>query len=618
MNTVRKDLKIAVCIILIVLIAVMSLIKLLNDNLAQDILFVYEQLTWTALPLFLGMLAANTHVFRRVRAKKGDLLDKVVVIVVTITLTYIGVTAVESLDNPILEFLPIYIIGPFLAGLYMGPLGGLVVPAVGAIFAIVFNSDDDVLLITLTMFVVGIAPTVTRKVFKPTNVWVEVIIYMAIFSVLLIPIILTSHTGIGQDFIEDPRGIPILIQFVVVCGLFYRAIVWLDGRHKAQDELKERNSSLKLAMKIQVDSLPSSLPDSEYIDVHGLMIPASVVGGDFYDIFSPKEGLIAVLVADVSNKGLPASLFMMRAKATLRTLSYSISSPGNILTVANRELVKDNSTEQFVTVWLGIIDTFTGMLWHSSAGHPAPILKRNGECTRLEVDRRLMLGSIDGIRYPTKGIRLQEGDVICAFTDGITEQAGPQKEGAEQEFFGAERLTDAVRRYHEEPVEMNKYIESVVSEFAGGTEQSDDLTLLSIFVSDPRLKNIEVEPDTSKLPEVNDFVSSQAASMGMSEERMMKTEIVCEEIFVNICRHSLPKTGVEVFVHDDGDRVRVTFSDDGIRFNPLNHHRSDEGYDIDSIPIGGLGIHMVRKLSSEVSYVHISDRNILTFWMMKE
>ena len=73
-----------------------------------------------------------------------------------------------------------------------------------------------------------------------------------------------------------------------------------------------------------------------------------------------------------------------------------------------------------------------------------------------------------------------------------------------------------------------------------------------------------------------------------------------------------------MFVHDDGGRVRVTFSDDGVMFNPLNHYRSEEGHDIDSVPIGGLGIHMVRKLSDELSYVHISDRNILTFWMTKE
>ena len=618
MNPDRKEVKIAVCLVFITIMTIVSVVKLINDRIGTEILLMYELLTWTTLPLLLGMLAANTHVFRRVKAKRSDLLDKIIVLIVTIALTFLGVTVVEDFDNPILEFLPLYIIGPFLAGLYLGPLGGLMVPAIGSIFSVMFNTDDDVLLISVSLFVVGVAPTVVRKLFKPKSKWIEAIIYMLATLILLVPIVIDSELGIGQGILNDPRGIPILVLFVMVCGLFYLAIVWLDGKHMAQEELKERNNALKLAMSIQLDSLPSELPDSKYIEVHGLMIPASEVGGDFYDIFSPKDGLIAVMVADVSNKGLPASLFMMRAKATLRTITYGMTSPGNILTIADRELAKDNSTEQFVTVWMGIIDTFTGMLWYSSAGHPAPILKRNGECTRLEIDRRMMLGSIDGINYPTKGIRLQKGDLICAFTDGVTEQAGPEQEDMEQEFFGIGRLTDAIHRYREDPGEMNKYIESVVSEYAEGTEQSDDLTLLTIYVSDPCLKSIEVEPDTSKLPEVNDFVSSQAASMGMTEEKIMKTEIVCEEVFVNICKHSVPKTSVEVFVNEDEDRVRVTFSDDGIRFNPLNHHRSDEEYDIDSIPIGGLGIHMVRKLSDDVSYVHLSDRNILTFWMTKE
>lgn len=329
-----------------------------------------------------------------------------------------------------------------------------------------------------------------------------------------------------------------MATLVLACGLFYLAITWLEAKHKASAELKERNNSLKLAMKIQADSLPSELPDSKYIGIYGMMAAASEVGGDFYDIFSPKEGLIAVLVADTSNKGLPASLFMMRAKATLRTISYERSSPGDILAIANRELVKDNSTEQFVTVWLGIIDTYTGMLWYSCAGHPAPLIKRDGECTRLEVDRRLMLGSMDGIKYPTRGIRLREGDLICAFTDGVTEQEGPARE-----FYGAERLMDAVRGYSGNPHEMNSFLRRSVTEFAGGVEQSDDLTLLTMYVSDPCPKGIEVGPDLSELSRVTDFVSSEAASMGMSDERIMKMEIVCEEIFVNICKHSVPRTG---------------------------------------------------------------------------
>ncbi|MBR6229664.1 MAG: SpoIIE family protein phosphatase [Eubacterium sp.] len=250
---------------------------------------------------------------------------------------------------------------------------------------------------------------------------------------------------------------------------------------------KERMSTeLSIAATIQTDLLPSDFPlfpDRDEFELFASMDPAREVGGDFYDAFLVDEDHLAMVVADVSDKGVPSALFMMVSKTLIRTRALQGGTPGEILTDVNNTLCGTNKAGMFVTVWLAILTISTGLVTESNAGHENPLIcHANGEFEMIEKPHGLFMGEFEGMPYTDDSFTMEPGDVLFVHTDGVTEATD-----AEKELFGEERMIAALNAGKSlSPDKLLPAVRAEVDAFVGEAKQFDDLTMLAI-----RYKNNE-------------------------------------------------------------------------------------------------------------------------------
>lgn len=248
---------------------------------------------------------------------------------------------------------------------------------------------------------------------------------------------------------------------------------------------KERiDAELNLATRIQANSLPKvfpAFPDRTEFDLYASMTPAREVGGDLYDFFLIDDDHLALTIADVSGKGVPASLFMMVADSLIRVIAQGEMSPGKILTMLNRQICARNPEEMFVTVWLGVLELSTGKLVAANAGHEYPALKKPDGHFELVKDKHgLVIGAMDGVRYREYELQLEPGSKLFVYTDGV-----PEATSAAEELFGTDRMVEALQGAEEgSPEEILAAVDRAVQGFVGSAPQFDDLTMLCIHLKE--------------------------------------------------------------------------------------------------------------------------------------
>ncbi len=247
------------------------------------------------------------------------------------------------------------------------------------------------------------------------------------------------------------------------------------------EEKNRLDAELDIATKIQASALPQireGFPGRKELDIAALMKPAKEVGGDFYDFFFIDEDHMALVIADVSGKGVPAALFMMVSKVLIKTHCMNANyDAGAILTAVNEKLCEDNKADMFVTVWLGIIELSTGKIYASNAGHEFPIISGADGTFELLKDRHgFVLGGMDGIKERTYTFQMNPGDTLLVYTDGIPEAINSQNEQ-----FGIDRAIKAMNNC--ETPKPDKLIDCILAsmdEFVGEAEQFDDTTMLCV------------------------------------------------------------------------------------------------------------------------------------------
>ncbi len=234
---------------------------------------------------------------------------------------------------------------------------------------------------------------------------------------------------------------------------------------------------LDVARRMQQSIVPKRFPTRTDLQMFARMIPATEVGGDFYDYFWLSDTHIGMVIADVSGKGVPAALFMAVARTLLRAIAPAASGPGECLALANDLLAKDNEATMFVTLFYGILDMHSGRLAYANGGHNPPYLVApNGAVSQLAGTGGTALGAIDGLEYAEAQIQLATGSTLLLYTDGITEAFNPRNEA-----FGEARLAEHLATHAESAVEplLDTLFERVHA-FADSAPQSDDITCLAV------------------------------------------------------------------------------------------------------------------------------------------
>lgn len=243
-------------------------------------------------------------------------------------------------------------------------------------------------------------------------------------------------------------------------------------------ESERISTELALATRIQASMIPHDFPpfpDRKEFDLYAVMDPAREVGGDFYDYYLIDDDHLAILVADVSGKGIPAALFMMISKTILQSCAMLGKSPAEILDKTNLALTTNNMVEMFVTVWIGILEISTGKLTAANAGHEYPVIKRgDGKFEIFKERHSLAVGAMEDTVYHEYDIELKKGDKLFIYTDGV-----PEATDAEEHMFGPDRMLEALNIDPDaDPETLLINVKKAVSDFVKDAEQFDDLTML--------------------------------------------------------------------------------------------------------------------------------------------
>ena len=249
---------------------------------------------------------------------------------------------------------------------------------------------------------------------------------------------------------------------------------------KATAEKERIGAELNVATQIQADMLPRifpAFPERQEFEVYATMNPAKEVCGDFYDFFLVDDDHLAVVIADVSGKGVPAALFMVIAKTLIKNHAQNRETPGEVFTQTNAQLCEGNDAGLFVTAWMGVLEISTGKFVYVNAGHNPPLLKRaGGQYEWLKSRPGFVLAGMEGIRYRENTLELMPGDTLYLYTDGVTEATS-----SAQELYGEERLQAALNEASELPVsQLLPRIKNCIDTFVGDAEQFDDITMLGL------------------------------------------------------------------------------------------------------------------------------------------
>ena len=394
-----------------------------------------------------------------------------------------------------------------------------------------------------------------------------------------------------------------LVFVALLVGFVISAFVRQQMKMQAAKELE-------MAKDIQLSALPNvfpPFPDETRFDIWASMETAKEVGGDFYDFYFTGQDRVLFLVADVSGKGVPAAMFMMRAKALIKSIAQTGKPLAQVFEEANDALCEGNSSNTFVTVWAGELNTRTGHVSYVNAGHNPPVVRLGEKVDYLKSRPSLVLGAMSGIHYRVEELDLKPHDAIYLYTDGIVEQ--PDASGA---LYGDDRLLKVLAGCNRVRDGLLSTVIDDVRRHAAGTEQADDCTQLVIrYRGEPEASSWKYLPTMDDLAKASSDLAAALADVPDSCKNMLL--VAADEIFANIVRHSGANDwtlSVERTKHPDG--VRLVITDDGKPFDPLSHRDPDTTLCADDRDVGGLGILIVKKTMSPVTYRRRNDRNILT------
>ncbi|GHB97964.1 IcfG protein [Thermomonas carbonis] len=377
------------------------------------------------------------------------------------------------------------------------------------------------------------------------------------------------------------------------------------GRYAAEQQ--KLQSELDIARGIQMSMLPRDRDfasgDIRY-RLQARLEPAKAVGGDFHGHFLQGDDRLWFVVGDVSDKGVPAALFMARVVTVLEVATAASDAPDRVLADAARHLSENNETCMFATVLCGVLDLATGDLAIASAGHDAPLLRHaDGRIELIPLESGPALGFDAADAYAVWRGRLQPGDLLFAWTDGVTEAFD-----GDDLAFGEQRMHDAVCAADGAADACDGMLIAVHA-FASGVAQSDDITVFGIDCTSQHGQAawsmaLHVPGERGRLADALAGIEEHLHANGIDKARIHDVQLIVEELLCNVMDHGAA-AGADAMRLDatiDDGRIILDIRDNGTAYDPLTHPAPDLDADLDDRPIGGLGIHLVRELSQDARY----------------
>jgi phosphoserine phosphatase RsbU/P len=418
----------------------------------------------------------------------------------------------------------------------------------------------------------------------------------------------------AEDYLAKPFN-PTLLRARVGASLEKKRL-----RDEIVAALDQVENELRSAREVQLGMVPNDFPSAVTgpVEVFATLEPARQIGGDLYDFFWGDDGRFYFVVADVSDKGAPAALFMARTKTMIRlvaTLSHTGAeappAPDGIIAKVNQELCLDNRQGMFVTVFFGILDPATALVTFCNAGHNSPYVLRGAHgVTALDGPRGKPLGIRPSFVYETGTCRLDPGDCLFLFTDGITEAMDPAGE-----WFSEERLQQALQPLASAPVrEIVGAIIARVRAFTGTAPQADDIAAMAIRRARATRIEISIANRARELPRVAQLLDRLGADCHLGPEPIADMQVALDEILTNVTKYAYADDAehrIQIRLRVLDGVLEATIEDDGAPFDTLAIPAPDVSAPLHERRVGGVGIHFVRSLMDDVTYDRVGGRNRL-------
>jgi len=410
------------------------------------------------------------------------------------------------------------------------------------------------------------------------------------------------------------RAVILTLIFFVSNALNKRTYRLLIKEIAIGNEQSKTKTELEVASKLQLSTLPTEFLANENIEIQAELKPAKMVGGDFYDYYSLSKNEVAVLIGDVSGKGIPAAMFMMKVITCFKNYISANKSPAEILKEVNSAIYKNNESQMFATCFLAIINTNTGVVKYANAGHNPPIVGSNKKYKYLSCNNGVMLGVVENVNLVDEQTTLNSGDTLTLYTDGITEAKNDKNE-----LYGENRLINIFnKKEYSCLLELHHYLKEDVEKFANGAEQSDDLTYITIRYHGEKYLYQEKVFNTSKndIQEMLAYIKEFAVCNKFDSGFVGNLMIVGDELLSNIIKYAYKDAFGFIYIrllyNTLGKELILTLADNGTSFNPFEVNNMPASGDANSLKEGGLGILIVKKLMSEYAYDYINGKNIIT------
>ena len=415
-------------------------------------------------------------------------------------------------------------------------------------------------------------------------------------------------------FYYGGRAIILTITFFISNALNIRTYHMLQEEISVSNQKQKIDTELEIAKSIQLSALPSSFPSSKNVEIIAELNPAYQVGGDFYYYSKIDDDHVAIVIGDVSGKGTPAAMFMMKTITCVKIFLNTSDSPSKILDSVNRVIYEGNDNSMFVTCFLGILDLQSGEFVFSNAGHNKPIIgnPKNG-FKYLECKAGFVLGGLETTFLTDEKIMLNRGDIICLYTDGITEARNDKGE-----FYGDERLINFYNgKTYDSLIEFQYELKDNINTFVNGAPQADDMTYLFMKYQGEQITTREMtcKATIENIARVFEFVNNclDEFKIGFLKNSM---SIVVDELYSNIAKYAYGDGEGDVYIrftyNDTLKQISITFIDKGVPFNQSGvETKTLNDTKLEDATVGQLGIGIVRNMVDSFAYNRINNKNIL-------
>ena len=442
-------------------------------------------------------------------------------------------------------------------------------------------------------------------------------IFVPLLLFAILPIIATLIQiyayGVSLTNISSVFVVILLYVFTI-----YDANILIEAKGKLEKELH-------IARDIQLNEVPNtfpSFPERKEFDLYAIMNPAKEVGGDFYDYFLLDDNHLGMVIADVSGKGVPAALNMVKSKLLLKGIGIYLNDPAKALDLLNNGFIDNNKLDMFVTAWFGILEITTGKLKFANAGHEDIIIYNEKTGYDLfETKHGIPIGVKKNYQYTNYETKLNKGDKIFLYTDGVVESINTNRKQ-----YGINNLLKTLNKNKEKSVEdIIKSVNSDLNDYSKGCEQFDDITMLCVELTKSKDKNDIIHLNCTfkaDVKEINNvyeyFTDTLAESVG--SQKLQNYYVVIDEIFSNIAKYGYKDitdgrdeyVNIDLTIDTKKRNIKIVFEDNGVKFNPLTIMKQNMSSSAKDRKIGGLGIFIVKEMMDKVSYEYKKEKNFLT------